>query len=98
MTPDLAQIARDAFQEALQIARSTAPIAAGLFGFLGSKREEDAIHAEANDVVLDALSDADQTRTIECLTGSDLRDQVTVEEAIELYEEAERRRFGWKWN
>lgn len=59
---------------------------------------EDEMVAEAADVVLDAVSDADATRTVDCRTGHNWRDQVSVGEAVELHEERNLRRFGWSRN
>ena len=47
---------------------------------------------ECHDLVLQALSDADRVRTIECVTERNLRDQLTVADAIELQREIELRR------
>jgi hypothetical protein len=56
--------------------------------------EEDAMVAGAADTVLEALSDADFCRTTECITGRDLREQMTVEQAIALHQERELARYG----
>lgn len=56
--------------------------------------EEDAAVSEAADTVLGALSDADTVRKIDCVTDRNLRDQLTVQEAIELNRERELRRMG----
>jgi hypothetical protein len=55
---------------------------------------EDAMVAGAADVVLEALSDADFCRTTECVTGKDLRSQITIEQAIALHQERELAKFG----
>lgn len=57
-------------------------------------REEDEMISYAADVVLDNLSDSDNVRKIKDLTGKDLRDQLTVEEAMELDKERTLRRFS----
>lgn len=59
---------------------------------------EDAMVAGAADTVLDAISDADFCRTVDCVTGSDLRSQLTVEDAIRLREEADLARMGKERN
>lgn len=41
---------------------------------------------ECNEFIMGALSDTDQARKIELLTGKDIR-KMTVEEAQDLYEE-----------
>ena len=56
--------------------------------------EEDATVIEAADLVLDAICDADRTRTVECVTGRNWRQDLTVEEAIALHEERELRKMG----
>lgn len=56
-------------------------------------REEDAVFADAADTVLDGLSDADTVGKIGCVTERNLRDQLTVEEAMELDRERQLRRF-----
>ena len=56
-------------------------------------QDEDAVVAEAADLVLGALSNADDTRGVECVAGRNWRDQVSVEEAIEMDKERELRRF-----
>ena len=58
----------------------------------------DEMVAKAADVVLEALSDADQARTIECVTGRNYREDVTVEEAMRLHDERELRRMGVRRN
>lgn len=55
---------------------------------------EDATVAAAADTVLDAIADADFCRTVECVTGRDLREQLTVEDALRLHEERELARMG----
>lgn len=56
--------------------------------------EEDDMYAKSADVVLDGLSDADKVAKVSCVTGLELRDQVTVEQAEELDRERKLRRFG----
>jgi len=60
--------------------------------------EEDAAVIAANDLVLESLSDADTTRTVECVTDRNWRDDVTVAEAEELRREAELRKMGHRRN
>lgn len=69
-----------------------------LFGFFGRgnrEAEEDADVAECHEAVLDALSDADRSGKVACLTGEDWREQITVEEAQRLQEEQEEASRGW---
>lgn len=70
----------------------------GLFGFLGDKSKDDEQTAEAHEFVLDTVSDADTTRRVWFKTGKHLRDQLTVEEAEQLHQEAEEKKWGWRWS
>lgn len=69
-----------------------------LFGFFGRGNEDaadDADTVECHDAVLDALSDADRTRTVECLTDENWRNQLTIEDAERLHAEREEASRGW---
>ena len=57
---------------------------------------EDAMVASAADVVLDAVSDGDMVERINCLHHRNLRDQVSLQEAIELDSERTLRRWAWR--
>ena len=61
-------------------------------------QDEDEMVSQAADTVIGALSDADTVGKIDIITSRNLRDQVTVEEAMEMNSERELRRFGWKRN
>ena len=74
-------------------ALSVLATAAGKWWRKGSP-DEDEIVAEAADLVLGGLSDADDTRGVELTSGRNWRDSVTVEEAIAMREEAELRRMA----
>lgn len=54
---------------------------------------DDADTSAAHEFVLNALSDADAIRTLDCISDGDLRSQITIEQAIELHQEAELRRY-----
>ena len=56
--------------------------------------EEDAIIVEAHTLVLDSICNADETRRVEAVTGRNWRDDLTVEDAMRLHEEAELARYG----
>ena len=56
--------------------------------------EEDEVYAEAASFILDAVSDADGVNMIDQATGRNMRDQMTVEEAEEMYEEGRLR--SWR--
>lgn len=65
---------------------------AGSWWRKGSPHEDDVV-VEAADLVLGALSDADDTRGVELVAGRNWRDDVTIEEAIEMRREADLRRM-----
>lgn len=67
-----------------------------LIGWLAGKRpdNDDPDTVEAHLFVLDALSDADAIRTLDCVNDGDLRSQLTVEQAMELAQEAELRGYS----
>lgn len=54
--------------------------------------EEDKIVAEAHEVILNAVSDADFRRKAEVLSGAE--SELTVEQLMEMRREADLRRFG----
>lgn len=56
--------------------------------------DEDKVVSEAADIVLGTLSDADTVSKVDLHTAKNLRDQLTIEEAIELNRERELRRFS----
>jgi len=58
--------------------------------------EEDDMTAAAADVVLDAVSDGDMVERINCIHHRNLRDQISVQEAIELDSERTLRRWQWR--
>ncbi len=66
-------------------------VLAGMAWWQKGSPAEDEIVVEAAAVVLDGLSDADAVSKIGCVTGRDLRSQLTVEEALEMHREAELR-------
>lgn len=81
---------------ALHEAVSTILSTLALIGWLAGKNpnSDDPDTVEAHTFVLDALSDADAIRTLDCVSDGDLRSQLTVEQAMELAQEAELRQFG----
>lgn len=60
--------------------------------------EEDEVVSESVDVVLGSISDADKVSNIDLATGKNLRDQITVEQAMEMNEERSLRRWGFGRN
>lgn len=88
MTPTL-----EALQELFKFTGALS-ILAGVAWWRKGTAEEDAVVSAAADTVLGTLSDADTVNKIDNLAGRNLRDQLTVEEAMELDRERELRRFG----
>lgn len=69
-------------------------IASGVFAWWrkGSQDEDDMVVA-AHDLILEALADADATGKVECVTGTNWRNHLTVEQVEELRREMELRRM-----
>jgi len=65
---------------------------------LGHRGQDEADIVECHDAVLDALVDADRTRTVECLTERNWRDQVSLEQAEQLHREREAARHWQQKN
>lgn len=84
----------ESMQKLFEITGALAVLSGAMAWWRRGSAEEDAVVSEAADVVLNGLSDADAVSKIGCLTGKDLREQLTVEEAMELDRERELRRFG----
>jgi len=93
MTPSL-----EAFQKFFEFTGALAVVTGAMAWWRRGSDEEDEMVSNAADTVLGALSDADTVSKIGCVTDRNLRDQLTVEEAIEMNKERELRRFGWKRN
>lgn len=55
---------------------------------------DDKDTAESNEFVLDRLADADLVGKIDCIRDRNLRDQITVGEALELHRDAKLGRMG----
>jgi hypothetical protein len=60
--------------------------------------QDDADTHACHELVLDSLSDADLVTKIDTVTESNLRDQLTVGDAMTLYEEAQLSKFGTRRN
>lgn len=89
MTPNL-----DVHGKLFEIIGALSVLAGAMAWWRRGSQDEDTVLAEAADTVLDGLSDADTVRKIGCVTDRNLRDQLTVEEAMELDRERQLRRFG----
>jgi hypothetical protein len=76
--------------------RSTEIGALGLFGWFAKNdpNRDNAEFLEAHDYVTNSWADAEMVRKIEVLTGKNIREQLTVEQAQALYEEAQLRKMG----
>lgn len=59
--------------------------------------KEDKEFAEASDIIIETLVDADQVTGIEIMTGNNVRDQLTVDEIDSMYTEAQDRRKPKRW-
>lgn len=72
----------------------------GILNWLGSDHgeEEDDITIQAHRLVLDTLADADENTIVEYDTGENLRDQMTVEKANDIYMDMARRTWGEQRN
>ena len=79
---------------------STTLALAGLFSWLGGDHgaQDDADVEQCHDAVMDALSDADNVRAIDAVTGQNLRSQLTVGDAQALHDELELRRLRGRRN
>lgn len=62
--------------------------------FRKGSEQEDELVVEANSVIFDALANADVVREIEAETGRNLREQLTVEEVMEMERESKLRGWG----
>ena len=61
-------------------------------------KAEDQEVIDAHEVVILGLGDADQVKRIELLTGRNIRDQITVEEMLEIEREVEVLKMGNRRN
>ena len=95
MTPEL-----DAVIKLASFKLATAISLAGIWSWLGSGHSEDENEEviACHDLVLDALSDADGARSIELHTDENIREQLSIEQAQALHEDAQRRRWSWRRN
>lgn len=84
----------ETMQKLFEITGALAVLAGTMAWWRKGSDEEDAAVSEAADVVLNGLSDADTVNKIGCVTNKNLRDQLSIAEAIELNRERELRRMG----
>lgn len=92
MTPRIEVLLLHGFEAALAVATGA------MAWWRKETPEEDEMVSQATDVVLGALSDADAVGKIDAATDRNLRDQVTVEQAMAMERERELRGFGWRRN
>jgi len=71
---------------------------AGTLWWRKDTNAEDEMVAAAHDLVLDTISDADAVTKIDTMTGQNVRDQLTVEEAIAIEQESRLRKWGFGRN
>lgn len=76
----------DALGELVKFMVAVSSIAGAMTWRKGGPREDSAF-IEATDYVLDSLSDADKTGKIELHNARNIRDQLTIEQVEELYNE-----------
>lgn len=60
--------------------------------------DEDKVIIEINKAKIKILADADKVNLIKKRTGKDLREQMTIEELLDLDREINLRSFGWERN
>jgi hypothetical protein len=86
--------------DAWMIWAATSVALTGIFQWLagdhGDQSEEDVI--EAHEFILAQLSDADSCRTIETITGKDLRSQLSLKQLEALHKEIEMLKMKGKRN
>lgn len=87
-----------AWREVAQFATALAVTTGAMAWFRRGSAEEDKVVSEANDLILESLSDADKVAKIKDETWNDLRDQISVEQVQELHEERNLRKWGWGRN
>lgn len=66
--------------------------------FHRGSEDEDKVVAEVAAMLLEGVSDADDVAKVAAQHGRNRRDQLTVEEAEELYAEGRLRNFGFRRN
>lgn len=89
MTPNF-----EAYAKLFEFMGALSVVSAAMAWWRKGSADEDEMVSEAADTVLSALSDADSTRTVECRAGHNWRDDVSIEEAIEMNDERALRRFA----
>lgn len=65
----------------------------GMAWFRKGSQAEDEMVVEASDLILDNLSNADNIRKINAITGKNLRDQLSIEEVLEMDQERKLRQM-----
>lgn len=73
-------------------------ILTGLMTWRRGGPKEDEIVVIAADTVLDTLSDSDKVAKIDMRSGRNVRDQITIEQAEELYNDRQIRSWGERRN
>ena len=83
----------DIVDKCVEFAGAMAVLSGAMAWWRKGSTDEDAMVAKAADVVLDTVSNADTVARVDLHTGRNLRDQLTVEQAMELERERELRRM-----
>ena len=84
----------DIVDKCVEFAGAMAVLSGAMAWWRKGGADEDAMVAAAADTVLDTLADADTVSRVDLHTGRNLRDQLTIEEAMELERERTLRRFA----
>ena len=87
-------IPQDIIDVAVKFSGALAVVTGAFAWWRKGSDDEDAMHAAAADTILDTLSDADTVARVDLHTGRNLREQLTVEQAMELERERNLRRFA----
>ena len=91
-------IPQDAWSELFRFTGALAIVTSAMAWWRKETAEDDSMVVAATDVVLEALSDGDLVERTDCIHHKNMRDAVSVQEAIDMASEAELRRFGWGRN
>lgn len=88
----------EAIQELIKFTGALSIVTGAMAWFHRGSADEDKVVVEANSIVLEAVSNADTVGKIDTHSGKNIRDQLTVEQAMEMNREKELRGFGWRRN
>lgn len=83
----------EALSTLLQFTGAMSVLSGAMAWWRKGSEEEDQVHVDAADLILGTLSDADKVNKTDLYTGKNLREQLTIEEVLELHRERELRGF-----